>query len=276
MPPPLRLQALDLPVGELAPVERFCRWALGMTPAHEAAEGAAGAVLLGWGREDRVRLIDAPATRAAGHPEPEEAVVLRLPAADVEKAAAWLAERGLTPASVRVPPEDAGAARQAWAGAHVETVEEEAARNRLTVSLRGPSGRVDLFFPLPHEVVVDRGSIGPFPWASGARRGLEIPGLLGVTTGTPDPSAARAFLVGLGLSELEPGGPFTAGDHQWVLEERDPPGIYGYAVAVPAARVKDLARTMGHLGADYRLDGHRLVGVDPAGRIAMVHGVHAA
>ncbi|HUP18772.1 MAG TPA: hypothetical protein VM778_02330 [Gemmatimonadota bacterium] len=270
MSAPLRLQALVLPVGEVPPVEKLYRWALGMKPAEE--EGA-----LGWGSEDQVRLEAARAARAAGAPEPEEAVVLRMPGMPLAEAAAWLAERDLVPVAAAVPPADEAAARDAWPGAAIERLESPELANRVIVSVRGPAPpRIDLFFPVPRETVVARGGMGPFLWRSGDKKGLEIPGLLGVTTGAPDPEAQRVFLTGLGLTEMEPGGPLAIGDHQWLVEERDPPGIYGWAAAVSDAKVKDLARTMGHLGADYRLDGNRLVAADPAGRVILVHGVRSA
>ncbi|HUP19356.1 MAG TPA: hypothetical protein VM778_05310, partial [Gemmatimonadota bacterium] len=169
------------------------------------------------------------------------------------------------------------AAREAWPAAPIERIESDELANRVIVSIEGPAPpRVDLFFPVPRETVVARGGMGPFLWRSGDRKGLEIPGLLGVTTGAPEPAAQRDFLLRLGLREMEPGGPLAVGDHQWVLEERDPPGIYGWAATVSDAKVKDLARTMGHLGADHRLDGNRLVAADPAGRVILVHGVRSA
>lgn len=273
MSAPLRIQALSLPVGDLAPVEKFCRWALGMKPAE--GERPDFVAELGWGNEDRVRVVDASVAREARGAEPDEAVVLRLPAAPVGEVAAWLRERALAPEAAAVSPEDEDAARQAWPEADVAVVEEAAARNRLVVSVRGPSEpRVDLFFPLPAETVARRGLVGPFHWRSREWRGLEVPGLLGVTTGTPDTSAARDFLARLGAVEPEEGeGPLAIGDHQWIVEERDPPGVYGYAVVVRAERVRDLARTMEHLGVDHRLEDHRLVAADPAGRIVLVHGV---
>ena len=271
MSAPLRLQALVLPVGSVPPVEKLYRWSLGMKPAEE------GEGWLGWGSEDRIRLVDAPAALAAGLPEPEEAVVLRMPGMPLPEAAAWLAGRELAPVAAAVPPADEAAARDAWPGTAIERVESPELANRVIVSVRGPTPpRIDLFFPVPRETVVARGGMGPFLWRSGDRKGLEIPGLLGVTTGTPGPAAQRDFLTRLGLTEMEPGGPLAIGDHQWVVEERDPPGIYGWAAAVSDAKVKDLARTMGHLGAEHRLDGNRLVAADPAGRVILVHGVRSA
>lgn len=273
MSAPLRLQALVLPVGNVADVRKFCRWALDMKPADEAGD----APLLGWGREDRVELVDAPAALAAGAPEPEEAVVLRMPAMEFAAAVGWVGDRALTPVAARVPPADEPAARAAWPDARVERVEAEQMQNRVVLSVRGPvPPRIDLFFPLPREVVVARGHAGPFLWRSGVAGGLEIPGLLGLTTGAAEPETALGFLRELGLGEMEPGGPLAVGDHQWIVEARDPPGIYGWAVATPVARVKDLARTMDRLGAAHRLDGSRLAAVDPAGRLVVVHGVRSA
>lgn len=268
----LRIQALTLPVGEIEPADKFCRWALEAKPAPDDGDGPVRRV--GWGREDRIELVDAGALEEA-----EEAVTLRLAPHTLEGVAGWLAERGLSPERVATPPEDAGEAAERWPDALRETLEEETWGNRTVVSVRGPTApRIDLFFPLPKEVLVTRSRVGPFAWRSKERGDLEVPGLLGVTTGAPDPAAWREFLATLGVVPPgeDRGGPLSVGDHQWIVEERDPGGIYGYAIVVPVAKVKDLARTMEHLEVDHRLDGARVLAADPAGRVVLVHGVRAA
>lgn len=272
MPAPVRLQALTLPVSDLAAVARFARWVLGLKAApDDAAEGEAAGERLFWGHEDRIWFVDGEAPGAA------EALTLRMPAQSPADAAAWLEERGLAPATVRVGPKDADEAARLWPDAEVVAEADETAANRVVATIRAPGGlRVELFFPLPKEVLVPRNQMGPFTWRSGDRSDLEIPGLLGVTTGAPDPAALRAFAEKLGLAPMDAGderAPLAVGDHQWIVEEREIGGIHGYAVVVRASRVKDLARTLEHLEAEHRLDGNRIAAIDPAGRLLVVHGV---
>src|SRR5918996_1588026 len=56
MPAAPRLQGITLPVPDLAAAEKFYRWVLAMKEAAEAS--APGEAALGWGKEDRVRLVD--------------------------------------------------------------------------------------------------------------------------------------------------------------------------------------------------------------------------
>ena len=270
MSAPLRILAVTLPVPDVAAADKFYRWVLAMKPGEEA--GPAGGHALGWGKEDRIVL--------AG-PAAEESVTLRLPAATVEGAAEWLAERGLDLAGALVPPADEAAAHAAWPDAVVETSDDPAAHNRLLLSLEAPfEPRIDLHVALPPAVVAGRGTIGPFHWRSEDRRELEIPGLLGVTTGSSDPAQARAFLARLGIGPIEDGGseggdagPLGVGLHQWIVEPREAGGIYGVAAVIQAARIIDLVRTLESLGARYRHEGNRLLAVDPAGRVLLVHGI---
>ncbi|MBW3661036.1 MAG: hypothetical protein KY397_05310 [Gemmatimonadetes bacterium] len=266
----LRLQALTLPVGELAPVDKFYRWALAMKPAEEAGDAARA---LGWGHEDRLRLVD-----AAADPDAEEGVTLRLSTRPLEGLVDWLAERGLSPASARVPPEDADAARAAWPGADVFVLDDDVEANRLLVSVRGPDEpRLDLFAPLPKETLVARKRMGPFTWKTKDWKGLEVPGLLGVELGSPEPGRLTDFLESVGLEPgpgEEPDAPLAAGDHQVRIAEREPAGIYGLAVVVGESRVKDIARTLETLEAEYRHEKNRILAADPAGRVLLVHGVH--
>lgn len=263
-----RLQGLTLPVGEFAPADKFYRWVLGMKPAEESGEVRS----LGWGDEDRILLVD-----AAAIDDPEEAVTLRLPGMSLDGLAAWLADRGLSPVAATVPPEDEDATRAAWPDADVRTVDDELEANRRIVSVRGPGEpRIDLFAPIPKETLIERKRMGPFTWKTKAWKGLEVPGLLGVQTGAPDPAAFGEFLSRVGVEAVddEPGAPLAVGDHQWRIEERDPPGIYGLAVVVGESRVKDIVRTLESLEAEFRHEKNRIVAADPAGRVLLVHGVH--
>jgi catechol 2,3-dioxygenase-like lactoylglutathione lyase family enzyme len=264
---PLRILGVTLPVPDLATADKFYRWVLAMKTGEEAAPEATRS--LGWGKEDRIVLADGEA------PGVEEAITLRLPAMTVEGAASWLLERDLTPERAIVPPADEDAVRAAWPGAAIEVATEDALHNRLLLSIRGPfEPRIDLHVALPASVVAVRGSIGPCRWRSEDRSDLEIPGLLGVTTAAPDVAEARAFLARLGIEPIEGDqGPLRVGDHQWVLEERDPAGIYGIAVVLQASRIMDLVRTLEKLEARYRHDANRLLAIDPAGRVLLVHGI---
>lgn len=270
MSPPLRILAVTLTVPDFAETDKFYRWVLAMKPPEEAAPE--GARVLGWGKEDRIVLLDAAV------PGAEEAVTLRLPAMTVEGAAQWLTERELVPERAVVPPADEAAARATWPDAVIEVAIDPATHNRLLLSVRGPvEPRIDLHVALPPAVVAVRGSIGPFTWRSEDRSELEIPGLLGVTTGAPDPAGARAFLARLGIEPIEgEDGPLGVGDHQWIVEERPAAGIYGVAAVIQAARIMDLVRTFEKLGARHRHDGNRLLAIDPAGRLLLVHGIKSS
>lgn len=269
---PLRLQSLALPVGDPAPVEQLYRWALQMKPAPD--DEPAGVTALGWGREDRVRLLAAPAVD-----DPVEAVTLRMEARPLDGVVEWLTERGLEPVAAATAPEDVEAARAAWPGAGIEAIGDEAAANVTQVILEGPGPpRVELAFPLPKEILGPRNRVGPFYRRSADWSGLEVPGLLGVTTGAPDRAAAIGFLATLGIAGMGSGegAPLGIGEHQWIVEEREPAGIYGFAIVVGVSRIRDLQRTLEHLGADHRHDGNRLLAADPAGRVVLVHGVRGA
>lgn len=267
----LRIQALTLPVREIEPVDKFCRWALQLKAAPDYASEHVRR--LAWGREDRIELVDAGAV-----PEAREGVTLRMPAKPLAGVAAWLEGRNFEPARVVTPPEDADEAAERWPESPRDTFADEARWNGTVVTVRGPAEpRLDLFFPLPREALTSRDRVGPFYWSSRDRGDLEVPGLLGVTIGTPDPEAYRRFLAAYGIEppEDDPEGPLAVGDHQWIVERREPAGIYGYAVVVPAEKLKDLARTMEHLEIDHRLEGARVLAADPAGRIVLIHGVRA-
>lgn len=251
---------------DLAAASKFYRWVLAMKRFEE--ETPDGSEILGWEHEDRVALVDAGVDGA------EEAVGLRLPAMEIGPAARWLVERDLAPFAASVPPADEEAASEAWPGIEISLTGQDAHHNRTVVSVRGPRDlRLDLHVPVPGETMGRRKALGPFARRSGDWSGLENPGLLGVTTGDPDPAGLRDFLVRLGLEPMEEGGPIAVGDHQWIVEEREPAGIYGVAIMVRAGRLKDLARTLESLEARHRLEGSHLMAIDPAGRLLLVHGL---
>ncbi|MGH7542372.1 MAG: hypothetical protein ACREK7_00400 [Gemmatimonadota bacterium] len=262
----LRLAAVTLTAPDLRESERFYRWCLDLK-SNEATAGDRRE--LSWGREDRVLLA------TPDGPGGEESLRLRMAARGLEEVAVWCREAGVDPESLRVPPEDEAAAREAWPDRPLEIADGEAA-NRIDLRVRAPGGLlVELGFPLPVEVVVERGRTGPFSMRGGDRSGLEIPGLLGVRTGVPDPGALQEFAARLGvrpMSERE-GEPLAVGDHQWILEAREAPGIYGLAVVVNAARLGAVQRTVAHMEVEHRLDGQRLLTVDPGGRIVLIHGL---
>lgn len=271
---PLRLQSITLTAPDPSSVARFYRWVLQLKVAPERTEPDAHE--LGWGNEDRVRVVG-----SGPGDKPGEAVTLRMPAMPIEAVAEWCAERGIEPAAAIVSPADVEAARAGWPGVSLAVTDDEAARNLTHLVVRGPAGeRVELVFPLPKEVLIPRRQMGPFYWRSRDWQGLEVPGLLGVTSGAPDLAAMRAFLVRLGIGPLDddvgPGGPLGLGEHQWVVESRERPGITGFAVVVQARRINDLRRTLDRLKADYRHEGNRLLAADPAGRFVLVNGVHAS
>ncbi|HYO46151.1 MAG TPA: VOC family protein [Gemmatimonadota bacterium] len=281
----LRLQAVTLPVPDLAAAEKFYRWVLAMK---ESAEGpVAGVASLGWGKEDRVRLVDAEAS-----PEAREAIEFRMEARDPVEMAAWLAERELVPTRVLAFVDDQAEMHDTWPNAQIQVDPDSAGCNRFVVSLEAPVGvRIDLHVPLPSSTVVERGRHGPFYRRSKDWRGLENPGLLGATLGAADSGALAGFLASLGIAEMaekdagagagagaisaDADAPLLAGDHQIRIEERDPPGIYGAAYVVAAPRLPDLVRTLERFGAQHRHDRNHLLAVDPAGRILAINGVRS-
>lgn len=263
----LRLAAITLTAPDLRESERFYRWCLDLKPEEAAAGDRRD---LSWGREDRILLAKPDG------PGGEESLRLRMPAGGLGEVDAWCRETGLDPEAVRVPPEDEEGAREAWPGRSVEVETDAGAANRIELRVRAPGGLlVELAFPLPPEVVVRRGRMGPFAMRSGDRSGLEIPGLLGVRTGVRDPDALRRFVTGLGVRPMSEGvdEPLVVGDHQWIVEARETPGIYGLAVVVSAARLGAVQRTLAHMEVEHRLDGQRLLAVDPGGRIVLIHGL---
>lgn len=271
MPAALRLQGITLPVPDLAAAEKFYRWVLAM----KAAEGSdPGEVALGWGKEDRVRLVDAAA------PGAREAIELRTEACDPPALADRLAGMDLAPVRVLIFEEDRREAEAAWPEAEILGDPDPEGANRFVVSLESPAAvRIDLHVPLPAATVVARGRHGPFHRRSKDWSGLENPGVLGVTLGAADPPALASFLSLLGIGILEDGDdpepPLLVGDHQVRIEERDPPGIYGAAFVVTASRLPDLVRTIERFGVQHRLDRNHLLAVDPAGRILAVNGVRS-
>jgi hypothetical protein len=278
MPSAHRLQAITQPVPDLAAVEKFYRWVLAMKESPE--EPADGVASLGWGKEDRVRLLDAKA------PGAREAIELRVEAGEAAGMAAWLAERDLVPVRVLAFEGDEAEMRGAWPDAELLLDPDPAGSNRFVVSIEAPADvRVDLHVPFPAAMVVERGRHGPFYRRSKEWSGLENPGLLGVTLGAGDPRSLAGFLEMLGMARMteavEDGparedAPFLAGDHQLRIEQREPPGIYGAAYVVAAARLPDLVRTLERFGAQHRIDRNHLLAVDPAGRVLAVNGVRTA
>lgn len=270
MPSALRLQAVTLPVPDLATAEKFYRWVLAMKESAE--EPVAGKTSLGWGKEDRVRLVD------AGGAGVRESIELRMEARDPAEMAIWLAHRELVPTSVLSYADDQDEMRTTWPDAEVQVDPDSAGSNRFLVSVEAPADvRVDLHVPLPSATVVDRGRHGPFYRRIKDWRGLENPGLLGVTLGAADIGALAGFFEALGVMRMEEkdDDPLLAGDHQIRIEERDPPGIYGAAYVVAAPRLPDVVRTLERFGAQHRHHRNHLLTVDPAGRIVAVNGVRS-
>ena len=173
MPSALRLQAVTLPVPDLAAAEKFYRWVLATKEAAE--EPVEGAVSLAWGKEDRVRLVD------ASGPGAREAIELRMEAGEPAATVAWLAERGLHPSRILAFEADAAEMRATWPEAELLLDPDPAGSNRFVVSIEAPAEvRVDLHVPFPASTVVERGRHGPFYRRSKDWHGLENPGLLGV------------------------------------------------------------------------------------------------
>ena len=267
---PLRLQSITVTVPDPGRVARFYRWVLQLESAPETR--APGALVLGWGKEDRVGLTSRDGAA--------DAVTLRMPAMDLESVAAWCGERGLEPGAADVGAGDLEAARERWPSARIQPIEDPAAANRTVIALDPPGlPRIELAFPIPARDLAGSGTIGPFTWRSRDWQGLEVPGLLGLTSGSPERSAAREILARLGLSPLEGAddrsGPLAIGDHQWIVEEGDAVQIRGLATVASLKRLRDLERTLEHLKADYRAEGSRLIAADPGGRFVLIHGVHA-
>lgn len=271
MPAALRLQGITLPVPDLAAAEKFYRWVLAMKAAEEAVPGEAA---LGWGKEDRVLLLDAAGTSSA-----REVIAVRAEALDPTAMALRLAEKDLAPSRVLAFEEDLAEMRDAWPDADAAADPDPAGSNRYVLSLESPADvRVDLHVPLPSASVLARGRHGPFNRRTKDWRGLENPGLLGATMGTPDLAALVTFLGALDIGRMDssdPDAPFLVGDHQLRIEEREPPGIYGAAFVVAASRLPDLVRTLERFGVQHRLDRNHLLAVDPAGRILAVNGVRS-
>jgi len=276
----LRLQAVTLPVPDLAAAEKFYRWVLGMkASAEEPVEGTAS---LGWGKEDRVLLVD-----AASDPGAREAIEIRIEGGEPADVAAFLAGRGLAPTRVVAFRADVDEMRAAWPDAELVPDDDTVRSNRYVVSIEAPADvRVDLHVPLPAATVVARSRHGPFYRRTKDWKGLENPGLLGVTLGAADPAGLAGFLESLGIGKMptdpdsEPGSreadpPLLAGDHQLRVERRDPPGIYGAAFLVAASRLPDLVRTLERFEAPHRHEKNHLLAVDPAGRILAVNGVRS-
>lgn len=265
----LRIESLTMSTKDLEATARFYRWAVQLKDAAETPR--AGTRTLSWGREDRIRLVESPTGPAIG---------CRMPAMPLGAAAAWCAERELLPEVVAVGPDDIALARSEWPGISIQEVEDEAAWNRTVIAVQGPFGqRVELAFPTPRDRLASQRRIGPFYWKSGDWSGLEIPGILGVTTSVPDPVAFRDFARTLGLVPMEvdnEAAPLRVGDHQWVVDQSETPGISALAVVVSASRISDLKRTLEHLGAEYREEGNRLLAADPDGRVVLVSGVRGA
>lgn len=272
----LRLHSVTMPVPDLPAAEKFYRWVLGMKASAEGpVENGAS---LGWGREDRVVLLD-----AGRDPDAREAVEVRLAAAEPAATARWLAERGLAPARVTAFEEDAETLQALWPGAELLTDDDIACSNRYVLSLDAPvDTRIDLHVPFPASTVVAAARHGPFYRRTREWRGLENPGLLGATLGAADPVALVAFLGHLGIAPMESSDgdgeadpPLGVGDHQLRIERRDPPGLYGAAFVVAASRIPDLVRTLERFDAPHRHERNHLLAVDPAGRVLAVNGVRS-
>ena len=264
----LRLATLSLTAPRPRDSVRFYRWCLDLQP--EPGPEPDGGVALSWGREDRVLVVP------SATPEGGESFGLRMAARRPEETAAWLADTGLAPERVVVPAALELPAREAWPDREVVPDTGEDAGNRVRVRVRAPGDLViELEFPLPGDVLTAGGGNGSFRWRSRDWTGLEIPGLLGVRTGVPDPVAMRSFAEKLGARPMEggAGGPLAVGDHQWIVERREPAGIHGFAVVVPEARLGVLERTLTHVGVEHRLEGNRLLAADPEGRIVLIQGV---
>jgi catechol 2,3-dioxygenase-like lactoylglutathione lyase family enzyme len=273
MPAALRLQGITLPVPDLAAGEKFYRWVLAMKEAAE--ESGPGEAALGWGREDHVRLVDATTITGA-----REAISLRMESLDPPMMASRLRERGLVPRRVVAFEGDVAEMRDTWPDAEVWGEPDPADSNRYVLSIEAPADvRFDLHVPLPSAAAVARGRHGPFYRRTKDWRGLENPGILGVTIGAVDPAALADFLAALEIRTMgdssDADAPLLAGDHQLRIERREPPGIYGTAFVVAASRLPDLVRTLERFGVQHRLDRNHLLAVDPAGRILAVNGVRS-
>ena len=279
----LRLQAVTLPVPDVVAAEKFYRWVLAMkSSAEDPIEGAAS---LGWGKEDRVRLVAASEL---------ESLELRMEAGEPASIATWLAERGLEPTRVVAFAEDGSTLRDVWPRAELVLDPDPAVSNRFVVSIETPVDvRFDLHVPLPSPTVVERGRHGPFYRRSKDWSGLENPGLLGLTLGATDRGGLTGLFEALGIGRMRPEErdaperkgageerdaadlPYMVGDHQIRVEPREPPGIYGAAFVVAAPRLPDLVRTLERFEVQHRHERNHLLAVDPAGRILVVNGVRS-
>lgn len=268
----LRLQGVTLPVPDLEEAERFYRWSFRLEPGGEPV--SADVRLLGWGGgEDRVRLVETGGSRRA-----EEALTLRMPAMSCAEAVRWCMDRGLEPVELTVSPSESESAHELLPEVPLQTFQEPQAQNLSQITVRGWAGqRVELVFPLPGEVLARRKQLERFWWRSGDWSGLETPGLLGVTLAGPDRAAGLRFCEGLGITPLDAdeagAGPLRVGDHQLILEEAASAAITSLAFLLSQAKLGEVARTLKHLGAEFRELGNRVIARDPAGRIVLAQGV---
>ncbi|MFN2431615.1 MAG: hypothetical protein ABR599_02135 [Gemmatimonadota bacterium] len=265
----LRLQALSLPVEDLEATSRFYRWSFRMEPVQDA--DSVERAVLGWGAgEDRLQL------RPERVAEEGEALALRMPAMAFEDAVRWCREREMDVEGACVSPDDLEAAAALLPAVPLRALEDARAANLSVLRVRGPGGgRLDLVFPLPAEVVVGRGLLERFWWRSGDWSGLETPGLLGVTWGSPHAGESRRLFERLGLAPLDRGddsSPLRVGDQQVVVEEREREGVHAFALVLPLARLAEVKRALEHLRAPVREAGNRLLTRDPDGRPVLVHG----
>lgn len=266
----LKIGSVTLRVGDLEAAERLYRWSFRLEPVgHPVGD----AVTLGWpGGEDRIHLLGGGADPAHG-----DAFSLWMAAAAPVEALEAVRAHALSVATMATP-----AAQETADGGHGgdagrEPSDGSEASDVTVITVGAPGGTpVALVFPSPPGGPGDSRA-GP---RRGDARGLETPGILGVTWGVPAPDAARAFLTDLGATPIEPGGgpdvPLRVGDQQVVIEDRATPAVYGLALVVPAESLPEVRRTLEHLHVELRAAGTRLLARDPGGRILIVHGVRAA
>jgi hypothetical protein len=273
MAAPLRLQAVTLQVPDLAAADPFYRWTFRLEPAPEPMPS--GVLVLGWGREDRVRLVtpDGP---------PPASLSLRMPAMAPEDAVGWCRERELEIRGAWSPVADAALLRRLLPGTAVEGNEHPRLLNHFRLIVQGWADLpLELVFFLPKQVLELRGLRGPFLWRSEEWQGLETPGLLGVTLSGPDLASGRELLRRIGATPLDgegggDTGPLRIGDHQVILEERESSGVVGLAMLVGEGKLGEVTRTLSHLKVEFRQAGNRLLARDPSGRVVLVQGVRAA
>jgi catechol 2,3-dioxygenase-like lactoylglutathione lyase family enzyme len=274
----LRLQAITVPVPDLEEAERFYRWTFRLESRDQSATSHVR--VLGWGAgEDRVRLVHASATSRA-----DEAISLRMTALSLEDALHWCRDHDFELVEVTTTPHDRERAAASAPGVPLAVFEAREAHNLSRFTVRAWAGlHVELIFPLPREILAQRGLEQRFSWRSEDWSGLETPGLLGVTLSGTDVAAGRRFFRNLGIEAIDPadseaasGGPLRIGDQQIVLEKRETAGIQALALVVSQARLDEVKRTLKHLGGEFREAGNRVLARDPAGRVVFVQGVHAA